>query len=66
MPHRGGVRKVPKKCHVFFEWPLKLTFLTIISINNFDNRLVNKLRNFEFDSYNNSNTGNAAAGVNLT
>ncbi len=22
MSHGGGVRKVPKKCHVLFEWPL--------------------------------------------
>jgi hypothetical protein len=27
----GGVRKVPKKCHVLFEWPLTF-FLNIIRI----------------------------------
>ncbi len=28
--HTGGVRKVPKKCHVLFEWPLTLIQLKLL------------------------------------
>ncbi len=36
MSHEGGVRKVPKKCHVLFEWPLNRFTVDFGNMNNIE------------------------------